>query len=154
MCSARAMPIPGNATCDSASPASAMRRITAKHPMSPAASAIVDDSARASMLMDVKGNGRSVDLVQQIRREDGPGFSEMCGAAAQTQYVGRVLMGNGQIVGNQENGEPPFRLQPLDDFIQPFLSWFIDARRRLVEQQHIGIAHQRKRDQQALKLSS
>ena len=57
-------------------------------------------------------------------------------------------------MGNQENGEPPFRLQPLDDFIQPFLAWFIDARCRLVQQQHIGIAHQCKRDQQPLKLSA
>src|SRR5262245_28499057 len=114
MCSASATPMPGSATCDNASPASAMRRITAKHPTSPAASAIVADRASASMLMYVKRHRRSVDFVKEIRRQNGRGLTEMRRSAAQTQDVRGVLVHDRQIVRDEKHRQPAFRLQPLN----------------------------------------
>src|SRR4029079_6022335 len=150
MCSASATPMPGSATCDSASPASAMRRITAKHPTSPAASAIVADRASASMLMHVKRDGRSVDLVQKLRRQHGRGFTEVRGPGAQTQDVRGMLVHHGQVVRNEQHRQSAFGLQPLNQLVEPFLARFVDAGGRLVEQQHIGMAHQCERDQETL----
>src|SRR5262249_48004260 len=152
MCNASATPIPGNATCDSASPARAMRRMTAKQPTSPAASAIVADSARASMLMHVKGDRRPVNLVQEIRRQNGRGFAKMRRSGAQTQDVPRMLMDHRQIMRDEKHGKFAFRLQALDELVEPFLPRFVDTGGRFIQKQHVRITHQRKGDQESLKL--
>src|SRR5262249_1359684 len=114
MCNASATPIPGNATCDSASPARAMRRMTAKQPTSPAASAIVADSARASMFMHVKGDRRPVNLVQEIRRQNGRGFAKVRRSGAQAEDVRGMLMHHRQIVRDKKHGKFAFGLEPLN----------------------------------------
>ena len=45
-------------------------------------------------------------------------------------------------------------LEPLDQLVEPLLPWFVNPRRRLIEQKHIRLPHQRKGDEQTLELST
>ena len=75
---ARATPMPGRATWESASAASAIRRMITKEPTRPAATAIAIDSAILVSsvlveLMDVVLHRRAIQLVHERRRQDAPG---------------------------------------------------------------------------------
>src|SRR6266550_5924747 len=144
--------MPGSATCDSASPARAIRRITAKQPTSPAASAIAVERVSASMVMDVKCYRRPVNLVEQLRGQDRSRRAEVCGASTETEHIGCVLIDNRELVRNQEYRQMPIGLKALNELIQPLLSGFVDTGGRLVEQQDVRIPHQGKGDEQPLKL--
>jgi hypothetical protein len=73
---------------------------------------------------------------------------------AQAQHVRGMLVHDGQIVRDEQHGQSAFGLEPPNQLVESFLPWFVDAGRRLVEQQHIRIAHQCECDQEALKLSA
>src|ERR1044071_1893303 len=149
--------MPGRATCDRASAASAMRRMTAKQPTSPAATAIAAGTTSVSMvIVEVKLDPASVEPREQILRENFPRLpvADLAEAASQTQDSGREFMDDRQVVRHEKHRELPLPLQAHDQLVQPLLSGFIDTRGRFVEQQHVRLPCEREGDEQTLKLTS
>src|SRR5260370_17725916 len=76
---ASAIPIPGSATCEIASAASVIRRITAKHPTNPAAVAIAKESTSeliSIVVMDVESNPRAVEFAKRLGSQNLLRYSE------------------------------------------------------------------------------
>src|SRR5581483_10146498 len=128
--------------------------MTAKQPTSPAAAAIAADNSRNSAFMDVKGHRRSVQLAQSIGSQDVFRRTEPVMLPTKAEHGGGVPKHHGEIVRDEDDGETAITLQPVNQLVQAFLSWFVNARRRLVEQQDVRGGEQREGDQQALELSS
>src|SRR6516225_6339435 len=152
MCSASAIPMPGSATCDRASPARAMRRMTAKHPTSPAATAIAIESTSSSLVMHVISHRGAVQLVEQVRCEHGPWWTNARAVATKTQDIRGVAVDDRQLVRNEQHGQALVLLQPAHELVQALLTRFINARRRFIEQEDVRVAHERKRHEQPLEL--
>ena len=67
-----ATPMPGSAMWEIASAANVIRRITAKHPTKPAAAPAPMDSRmalRSSVIVNVIGHFRAVEVLQQLRSQ-------------------------------------------------------------------------------------
>ena len=65
--------------------------------------AMVIDSRRFSIIMHVIVYRRSIDFVEQIRREDLPGRPKAYALATQAQYVSSVLVYHRQLVRDEEH---------------------------------------------------
>src|ERR1044071_3022133 len=136
MPSASATPIPGSATCEIASDASAMRRITAKQPIIPAAIAIAIEAAMApASCMDVVVD-RAADLAQPLRGEDLGRCTEPRALAAQAQHRGGVVVHHAQLVRDHERGEPALAAQAGDQLVESLLAGLVDPRGRLRAPKH------------------
>src|SRR5579862_8857569 len=142
MCSAKAIPMPGSATWESGSAASTIRRITAKLPTSPAASATATDSRIISVLMHVMPYGRSVQLLENLRREHLPRWAHADRTAAEAQHVGGVFRDDGDFVRDEQHRQSAFVLKAVHELIELQLPRLVHACRWLVEQQHGGFADQ------------
>src|SRR5215813_4906853 len=146
--------MPGSATWERASAASAIRRISAKQPTRPAATAMATGSASASGLMDVVIHGRPVHLVEDVGREDRPRRPQARLAPAQAQHGGRVPVDDGQLVRDEEDREPLLLLEAPRQLVQALLPRLVDAGGRLVEQEDGRVAGEGEGDEQALELAT
>ena len=72
----------------------------------------------------------------------------------EAQHVGGVAIHDRQLVRDEEDGQSLLPLQPGHQLVQTLLPRFIDAGRRLVEEEHIRIADERERHEQTLELST
>src|SRR5574341_1980752 len=156
-CSASAIPIPGSATCEMASEARVMRRITAKQPTRPAATAMPTGSASApieSVVMDVEPHRHAVRLLQSLGGKDFHRRPVAARPPAKAQHVRRVAVDETQLVRDEQDREAGALLNTPHHGVHRLLARLIDAGGRLVEQQHGGISHQREREQQALELAA
>src|ERR1700693_146902 len=139
-----------------ASAARAIRRMTAKQPMRPAAIAVAIESASApvSRPMDVELDGSAVKLVKQVRGEDLSGRSEPGALAGQAENVGRVPVDHAQVVRDQKNCEALLLLDAPHELVQLLLARLVDAGRGFIEQQDTGAADESHRHEEALELSA
>ena len=90
--SSNAMPIPGSATCESASAASVIRRMSANEPMSPAATATQSSrttelAATRRLVVNEEADRLTVDLRKDRRREYLARNPETRVVARQAQYI-------------------------------------------------------------------
>ena len=72
--------------------------------------------------------------------------------AAQAQHVGGVPVDHAELVRDEQDREAVVLLKAADQLVQLLLPWLINARRRLIEQEHVGIADKGERDEQTLEL--
>src|SRR5271165_493363 len=135
--------MPGNATCDIASAARAIRRITAKQPTRPAAIAIVIESKKVLKVMDVIVEGRSIDFREQIGREDLPRRPKARVFMPEAQHVRRVLINDRKVVRDEKHRDALFFLKMTHYLIQLLLTWLIHTCRGFIEQQDGRIAQER-----------
>src|SRR5579875_204242 len=145
--------MPGSATWDSGSAASAIRRITAKQPTSAAATAIATDSSKVSLLMHVILLG-SVNLAKQFGGENRLRGPKIGLGPAQAKHVGRVSVNRRQFMRDEEHGQSLVLLQPMHQFVQALLARLINSGRRLIQQQDRGTPDQGECDQQTVELSA
>src|SRR5512146_1120603 len=152
-----AMPMPGSAICDMGSAASTIRRMTAKLPMRPAATAISTESAsepRSGVIMDMKSQRLTVDFVERLGRQGRARRSETCATASEAEHVIRVLVDDAQVVRDEKYRHGAGILQPVNHLVELSLPRGIDARCRLIQQQHVGTPEERERDEEALELAA
>ena len=101
--------MPGSAMCDSGSAASDIRRITAKQPISPEATAIATASASVSalirMLVNVEMHFSAIHITQEIRRENGARRTKACDAMAQAEHIAGVAIHHGELVRDKQHGQ-------------------------------------------------
>ena len=89
----KATPMPGSATCEMASAASVILRMTAKQPTKPAAEAMLIESANepsSRNVMDMKPDGHTVKPGEYLGREDGLRRPNAAIVPAKAQNVGGV----------------------------------------------------------------
>src|SRR5216684_3443637 len=154
---ASAIPIPGSATCEIASAASVIRRITAKHPTNPAAVAIAKESTSeliSIVVMDVESNPRAVEFAKRLGSQNLLRYSEARISSAHAQYRRRMLINDAQVVRDQQHGHAALLLEPLNHRVDFLLAGLVDAGGGLVEQQDTRIADKREGHQQPLKLTA
>src|ERR1700733_9147128 len=133
-CSARAIPMPGRATWDKASPARAIRLMTAKHPTRAAAAEMTAGSTMASKSMRMRRDPVGVQVLKQFRREHTRRTKGALPCVSQAEDVGGIGVHDGQLVRDQQDGQSSLTPQALEQSIEPFLSWSVDAGGRLVQQ--------------------
>src|SRR5579884_1393520 len=154
--SATASPIPGSATCERASPASVMRRITANAPTRPAATAMASGSASAlgePLIVEVKAQRRPVHFLEPLGGEDVERRAGTRGPSPrEAEHARRVAVHEAQLVGDEEHREVLVALEPVEHGVETFAAGFVDAGGELVAQEHRGRAHEREGEQQALEL--
>src|SRR4051812_1986841 len=128
MPSASATPIPGSATCEIASDASAIRRITAKQPIIPAAIAMASEAMiQPTSCMDVVVDG-AVQLVQPLGGEDLGRRTEPRALAAEAQHRRGVMIHDAELVRDHQRGQPAVAAQPRDQLVEPLLARLVDPR--------------------------
>src|SRR5207302_8034560 len=153
-CSARATPIPGNATCESGSAARDMPRMTAKLPISPAAIAAATERSTTSVVMDVKAHCHAEGVLKNLRCQDLSWTSVVRLPASQTQHHVGVAAHHRKIMRDVQDCEPPLRAHAVNQRGHLFLSPLVYAGTRLVQHQHSRCPQEGKGDEQPLELAT
>src|SRR5450755_4415030 len=120
--------MPGNATCENASAARVMRRITTKHPTRPATLAVT------SSAMDVKLHRGAVDLLQTLWSEDLPRRTETWMVSRHAKHVRGRSIDHAEIVRDREDSQPVLRAEAVHEVGQALLAGHVYSGRELVEQ--------------------
>src|SRR3989442_2626642 len=169
--SRNAMTTPGNAACEIASPRNARPRRTTKTPTeahtiptrtlptSARCTKVNASGAKRSGMVLVAVQLRPAGAVAAVRLAEDPVVAQHGRrAVGDDPAVERDDAREGrhharQVVGRDDDGLP-FRGELLEHAHELLLGRRIDARRGLVEQQHIRLRHERPREQHALALAS
>src|ERR1035437_387648 len=151
-----AIATPGSATCDSASEASAMRRITAMDPTRPAATAIAAgiSSSLSGGVMRMESHRCAIHLLEALGGKHLHRPPEIGAPWRQAKYAIAVRVHEAQIVRNQQQCHPLFELKAAQQGVDAPFTGLVDAGGRFVEQEDGGPSDQREREQEALELTA